>query len=236
MTKPPQFNSMIKALQKFYGPPKPSKITDPLEMILWENVAYLVDDERRAAAFAALKKNIGTKPQQILKATDQELLAVTQLGGMAPEVRAQRLRQIAELAHWIFKDDLKSVLRRPLPEAKKALRKFPSVGDPGAEKILMLTRSHPVLSLESNGLRVLLRFGFAEEKKSYSASYRGVQLAIKEQLPSSFDALIAAHQLLRQHGQELCKRSRPLCERCPLQQECAYFQGTYTAAGASPGN
>jgi len=235
MTKPPQFSSMIKALQECYGRPKPPKITDPFEMILWENVAYLVDDERRAAAFAALKKNIGTKPQQILKAADQDLVAVTKLGGMAPEVRAQRLRQIAELAHWIFKDDLKSVLRKPLPEAKKALKKFPSVGDPGAEKILMLTRSHPVMSLESNGLRVLLRLGFAEEKKSYSASYRGVQQALREQLPSSFDALIAAHQLLRQHGQELCKRSQPMCETCPLQQECAYFHGTYATQACPPG-
>jgi len=235
MTNPPQFSNVVKALQQFYGPPKPPKVTDPFQMILWENVAYLVDDERRAAAFAALKKNIGTKPQQILKATEQELVAVTKIGGMAPDVRAQRLRQIAELAHWIFKDDLKSVLRKPLPEAKKALKKFPSVGDPGAEKILMLTRSHPVLSLESNGLRVLLRLGFAEEKKSYSASYRGVQQALKEQLPSSFDGLIAAYQLLRQHGQELCKRSQPLCETCPLQQGCSYFHGAYATRAWPPG-
>jgi endonuclease III len=230
MTNPPKFSILIKALQKFYGAPKAPRITDPLEMILWENVAYLVDDERRAAAFAALKKNIGTKPQQILKATDDELVAVTRIGGMVPEVRAQRLRQIAELAHWIFKDDLKSVVRKPLPEARKALKKFPSVGDPGAEKILMMTRSHPVLSLESNGLRVLLRIGFAEEKKSYSASYRAVQQALQEQLPASFDALIAAYQLLRQHGQELCKRSQPLCGQCPVRVECSYFQGTNAVA------
>ncbi|HYA25729.1 MAG TPA: hypothetical protein VEF05_16310 [Terriglobales bacterium] len=235
MTKPPQFSSTIKALEQFYGRPKPPKITDPFEMILWENVAYLVDDERRAAAFDALRKGIGTKPQQILQAADQELVAVTKIGGMAPEVRAQRLRQIAELAHWIFKDDLKSVLRKPLPEAKKALKKFPSVGDPGAEKILMLTRSHAVLSLESNGLRVLLRLGFAQEKKSYSATYRGVQQALKEQLPSGFDALIAAHQLLRQHGQELCKRSQPLCETCPLQPGCSHFHGAYATQAWPPG-
>jgi endonuclease III len=93
-----------------------------------------------------------------------------------------------------------------------------------------MTRSHPVLSLESNGLRVLLRLGFAEEKKSYSASYRAVQQALKEELPSSFDGLIAAYQLLRQHGQELCKRSQPLCEQCPVRRECSYSQGRYAAA------
>jgi endonuclease-3 len=227
MPEPKPLTAIIKALQKFYGQPKPPKIKDPLELILWENVAYLVDDEKRAAAFALLKKRVGTAAADILKASNTELEEATRLGGMLPEVRAQRLRQIAEVAHWVFKDDLKAVLKKPLTEAKKALKRFPSIGDPGAEKILMLTRSHPVLALESNGLRVLLRVGFAEEKKSYAASYRGVQEALKTQLPSDFESLIAAHQLLQQHGQELCKRSQPLCEECPVKQQCDYFQTTH---------
>ena len=152
----------------------PNLRTAPIrsEIILFDNVAYLVDDEKRAAAFQALKKKVGTRPEQILKASQKQLEEITRMGGIVPELRAQRLRQIAELAHYIFKDDLAAELRKPLPQAKKSLKRFPSIGDPGAEKILMLTRSHPVLALESNGLRVLVRLGFAEEKKSYSATYR----------------------------------------------------------------
>jgi endonuclease-3 len=224
MENGPPFARIIKILEKFYGRPQPPKITDPLELILWENVAYLADDAKRAAAFSALKKKVGTRPQQILKASDQQLLEIARLGGIVPELRAQRLRQIAEIVHWIFKDDLKAVLAQPLKDAKKALKRFPTIGDPGAEKILMLTRSHPVLALESNGLRVLLRLGFAVEKKSYSASYRGVQEELACQLPADYKGLITAHQLLRQHGQELCKRSQPLCATCPLRDNCRYFK------------
>jgi len=114
------------------------------------------------------------------------------------------------------------VLKKPLPQAKKALKKFPSIGDPGAEKILLLTGSHPLMALDSNGLRVLCRVGFAEEQKNYSATYRLVQDAIRDQLPRDYDSLIRAHQLLRQHGQELCKRSKPLCAECPVQDSCNY--------------
>jgi endonuclease III len=225
VAEPNPFAAITKKLEKFYGRPKPPKITDPIEIILFENVAYLADDEKRSAAFAALKKKIGTRPEQILKASQKQLEEITRMGGIVPELRAQRLRQIAELVHYIFKDDLAAELKKPLPQAKKSLKRFPTIGDPGAEKILMLTRSYPVLALESNGLRVLLRLGYAEEKKSYSASYRGVQQALAGQLPSDYDALIVAHQLLRQHGQELCKRTRPLCEAgCPLTAECRYFQ------------
>ncbi len=232
MNKTNRFSAIIQKLRKFYGRPDPPAATDPLEIILFENVAYLADDDKRATAFATLKKKIGTKPQQILKAPLRQLEEITRMAGIVPEVRAQRLRQIAELAHYIFKDDLAGELKKPLPQAKKSLKKFPSVGDPGAEKILMLTRSYPVLALESNGLRVLLRLGFAAEQKSYSASYRLVQAALAGELPSDYDALIEAHQLLRQHGQELCKRTRPLCEAgCPLTAECAYFQKLAKPAG-----
>jgi len=79
-----------------------------------------------------------------------------------------------------------------------------------------------VLGLESNGLRVLLRLGFAEEQKSYAASYRAIKQALSGQLPSDCKWLTGAHQLLRKHGQELCKRSRPLCNECPLKDSCAY--------------
>jgi endonuclease III len=216
---------ILRNLQKFYGRPVPPKITDPLELILFENVAYLADDDKRRAAFAALKKKIGTRPGEILKASQKQLEEITRIGGIVPELRAQRLRQIAELAHYVFKDDLAAELTKPLPQARKALKKFPTIGDPGAEKILMLTRSYPVLALESNGLRVLLRLGFADEKKSYAASYRGVQQALAAQLPSGYDSLISAHQLLRQHGQELCKRTRPLCDAgCPLTAGCRYYR------------
>ena len=236
MTDRTPFTAIIRKLEKFYGRPNPPKTTDPVELILLENVAYLADDEKRAAAFAALKKKIGTRPEQILKASQKQLEEITRLGGIVPELRAQRLRQIAEIVRHIFNDDLAAQLKKPLPQAKKALKRFPTIGDPGAERILMLTHSYPVLALESNGLRVLLRLGFAEDKKSYSASYRGVQQALAGQLPSHLDvvkgkyhskcdALIAAHQLLRQHGQELCKRTRPLCDAgCPLTAECRYFQ------------
>ena len=225
VNKSNRFSATIEKLKNFYGHPAPPKITDPLELILFENVAYLADDVKRAAAFEALKKKVGTRPVQILKASGQQLEEITRMGGIVPEVRAQRLRQIAELVHHVFHDDLAAELKKPLAQAKKALKKFPTIGDPGAEKILMFTRSYPLLALESNGLRVLLRLGFADERKSYSASYRGVQQALAGQLPSSYDALIAAHQLLRQHGQELCKRTRPLCDAgCPLNPDCRYYQ------------
>ena len=132
------------------------------------------------------------------------------------------MRQCAEIVQVLLKGKLNVALKDSLVQAKKTLRRFPTIGEPGAEKILMFAGRFPVLGLESNGLRVLLRLGFAQEQKNYSATYRGVQNAIAAELPKDCASLVAAHQLLRKHGQELCKRSRPLCDDCPLRASCAF--------------
>ena len=143
---------------------------------------------------------------------------------MQPDQRVNRLKEIALVAMNEFDGDVRNALKLSLPKAKQALRKFPSIGEPSAEKILLFTRAYPVLGLDSNGLRVLLRLGFGEEKKSYGATYRSVQDAIKNQLTEDYDWLIDTHILLRQHGKELCKTSRPLCDGCPVKKNCVYFK------------
>jgi len=215
---------IIAQLAAHYGKPQPSITTDPFELILLENIAYLVNDERREAAFKMLRKHAGTKPHQILAASPDDILRATKLGGMHPEQRVSRLKEIALIAMNEFGGELKPALKLPLAKAKQALRKFPGIGEPSAEKILLFTRSYPVLGLDSNGLRVLLRLGFGEEKKNYTATYRAVQEAIRDDLNEDYDWLIGAHILLRRHGKELCKTNRPLCEQCPVRKSCAYFQ------------
>jgi endonuclease III len=216
-------SKLVDRLQQHYSAPAPPPSTDPLELIIWENIAYLANDKRRAEAFAVLKRTIGTRPDQIL-AAQHSALATIGKAGILPDLSAEKLLTIAQIAYEEFDSDLRSVLKKPLPQAKKVLKRFPSIGDPGAEKILLLTRSHPVMALDSNGLRVLCRVGFAEEQKNYSATYRLVQQETLGQLPRDYDSLIRAHQLLRQHGQELCKRSKPRCTECPVRDSCNYCQ------------
>jgi endonuclease III len=219
----PNLQRIISQLAAHYGKPEPPITSNPFELILLENVAYLVSDERRAEAFKTLRKNAGVKPHEILAASHDNILRATKLGGMHPEQRVSRLKEIALIAMNEFGGDLKQVLKLPLPKAKQALRKFSSIGEPSAEKILLFTRAYPILGLDSNGLRVLVRLGFGEEKKNYTATYRSAQEAVKDQLKDDYDWLISAHILLRQHGKELCKTNAPLCEKCPVRKSCAYF-------------
>ncbi len=218
------FQKIVDELKEYYGQPEPPKVTDPLGLILLENVAYLVSDERRELAFNTLREKVGLTPPEILTAHEEALLEVARLGGMRPAARVEKLRRIAQIALQEFDGDLDKVLKQPLAQAKRSLKKFHGIGDPGAEKILLFSRTHPILALDSNGLRVLLRLGYSEERKSYSSTYRSAQEAVEGEVKKDFDWLIAAHQLLRRHGQQLCKTNKPLCPSCPVKSYCRYYQ------------
>jgi endonuclease III len=214
----------LDRLERYYGKLSPLGPTDPYEMILYANCGYPANDITCPKGFDPLRKQIGLKPEQILAASDAKLAILTKPGGMLPEVRATRLKQIASVVQESYGGNLASVLKKSLPEAKKALKQFPTIGDPGAEKILLFTKTAPVPAVPAAFVHVLHRLGFGKEAKSYSTGYRSAQEAIRAGLPQESTALLRAYLLFQRHGRELCKRSRPMCRSCPLARDCPYFQ------------
>ena len=210
----------IARLRALHGAPAPPPTTDVFELVLFENIAYLATPARRREAFEQLSRELGTSPASILRAADEALERVT-ARGILKAVSAGKLRECARIAIDEFDGDLDGATRGPLDAAKRALRRFPGIGEPGAEKILLFAGRHALLAPESNGLRVLARLGAIHEQTSYAKMYAESRIAAK-QLPARARALQEAHLLLKQHGQTVCKGSAPHCEECPLAGGCAY--------------
>jgi len=221
---PPPLARIVTILRRHYGEPPAPPSRDPFELVVWENVAYMADDKRRAKAFEMLRERVGLRPQDIAAAPITALRAVA-AHGIVPDRFARKLRDAALLTIDHFDGDLRRALVLPQKEAMKALRLYPGIGEPSAEKILLFTHTRPVLGLDSNGLRVLRRVGYGHEKRNYAATYASVREAIAPGLPRRFDTLIAAHQLLRHLGKDLCKVSAPRCGLCPLAPHCAHARG-----------
>src|SRR5262245_54783973 len=187
-------DAIRNSLDAHYGAPAAPRTTDPFAFILWEQVAYLADDEQRLEAFARLEKRVGLTADAILSAAPGTLARIAEHGGsIAANERAERMRDSARRVVEDWRGNLSAVLALPLADAKRALMKFPMIGEPGAEKILLLTRAHPVLALDSNGLRVLLRLGYGREARSYTQTYRSVREATRAELHEDYDWLISLH-------------------------------------------
>lgn len=214
---------ILTHLRRQHGAPELPPARGPFELVLWENACYLLPDERRREVFEGLREQVGLTPAAILAADRDLLLRWAKRGGMRPETRVFRWLEIARICRDQFQGDLDRVLALPWDEAKKALKQFPNIGDPGADKILMFCGIAPGLPLESNGLRVLVRVGYGREHlRNYGRMYKSVQEAIDTELPKGAARLSEAHLLLRAHGRQICRINQPHCGDCAASALCAY--------------
>ncbi|HEY7111419.1 MAG TPA: hypothetical protein VIA45_00685 [Thermoanaerobaculia bacterium] len=213
----------VRLLASGYGAVERPPSSDPFALVLWENVAYLASPAKRREAFEELREAVGTTPAAIARASDRALEEVTARGILGVRFAA-KLRECARIAIEKHGGDLAAVVRGPLPAARKALRAYPGIGEPGADKILLFAGREAVLAPESNGLRVLERLGFVRPDKSYARMYAAAREAAKA-LPPDVRAMQKAHLLLQEHGRTLCKRTAPRCEVCPLARRCAWALG-----------
>ena len=219
--RPPDLQEAVANLAQRY--PASPVLTDPLQLILWENVGYLIDDQRRAALFVEFGTRVGFDPRQIQEADSAVLLDIASRGGMNPPMRVGRWRDIAEITLARAAGDLDRTLRAlPPAKARTLLKAYPTIGDPGADKILLFAGIAVRPSLDSNGVRALARLGYFIEQKAYGSSYTAAIAALTRHGVLERDWLIMAYVALREHGKALCKRSNPLCMACPLDAECAH--------------
>ena len=213
---------VISRLHVHYGEPESPLPTNALEFVIYENVSYLVNETRQAVAFLKLKKEIGTTADAIANVSDSKLRPIIDAPGNMRDTKFKALRVIARTVIDDFDSNLDAACDQPTDAALKVLQQFPSIGLPGAERILLLTGRASILALDSNGLRVLCRLGYSPELKDYNQMYRAVRDALATEIPADIKQVQRAHLLLRLHGKTLCKRSAPQCGSCPLQNICDF--------------
>jgi len=215
--------------------------TDPYEFLVWWHCGYPQSDDRCAKGWEALTAQVGTSPRVLLSAKPAQLAAALKSGGMVPELRALRLKEIAMRVQDEFGGDLEAALREAMAKqpttndhrpttastraARTILKEFPNISDPGADRILLFAEMAPLAAVPSNNVQVLVRVLEGRERENYGVNYRESQQAIEAAVPAKFEARQRAYLLLKVHGQELCKRTNPKCDACPLKRDCAYAAG-----------
>ena len=222
-------DEILNRLEKFYGPQEPTFPVDPYEFLVWWYCGYPASDVACTKGWNSLSRDVGIDPDKLLKAKPAKLAGAIQPGGMFSELRAQRLQELAFRAENEFGGDLRAALAGPVPKARKLLKSFHGIADPGADRILLFARISPIAAVPSNCAGVLLRIREKATSKNYSVTYREEQRVIASELPETFDARARAYLLLKHHGQQLCKRTHPKCPECPLQPHCAYAALSFRA-------
>ncbi len=222
----PNVSQLLDTLEAFHGPQTPCWPVDPYHFLVWWLCGYPASDAACAKGWASLQSKIGVDPDELLAANPAKMAAALKPGGMVPELRAMRLKEIAERVQKEFGGDLSGALRAlPIAKARTALKKFPNIADPGADRILLFGGFSPVAAVPSNCPHVLVRIEHGRERENYGVTYKEAQMSIAAGVPAKFDARARAYLLLKCHGQTMCKRTNPKCGECPAAGSCAYAAG-----------
>src|SRR6266403_3348017 len=179
---------ILAKLEKFYRRQEPCWPLDPYEFIVWWHCGYPASDVTCAKGWKKLSTEIGIEPEKLLSATPAKLASALKPGGMFPELRGLRLKEIAMRVKDQFDGDLRSALAKPASEARKILKKFPGIADPGADRILLFSGIAPVAAVPSNCTQVLVRVLHGPEPENYGVNYREGQQALTTEVPATFDA------------------------------------------------
>ncbi len=214
---------MLDTLEAHYGPQSPKWPTDPFLFLVWWHCGYPQSETACTKGWESLSKEIAISPGQLLTASSAQLTLALKAGGMVPELRAMRLREIAERVEKEFGGDLLSGLKQmPVAQARAALKKFPNIADAGADRILLFAGISPIAAVPSNCPHVLVRIQRGPESVNWGRTYSAAQEMIEAEVAPKLDARIRAYVLLKHHGQQVCK-AKPKCAVCLLASSCAFI-------------
>ena len=217
---------ILDVLESHYGALHAPAPVDPYEFLIWWHSGYPASEERCQKGWQSLIEHIGTAPEQLVAASTAKLAQALKAGGMVPEVRALRLKEIAARVQGEFGNDLRAALSQlAAPQARKVLKTFPGIGNPGADRIALFSRLSPVSAVPSACPHVLVRIVHGPEESEYTANYAAAQRTL-DALSANYEARIRGYLLIARHAQELCKRSKPACGQCPLESACAFAKRT----------
>lgn len=212
-----RLETFLSALKSFYGalPPPPR---DPFTLFVWEVLSVHSTPRKRDAALTALKRIRALTPDAMWRAPQKKLEQSAALAGPYVESRLQALRTGVDLFR--RSPDLSSVIRGPLPAARRALKPFPQLGETGAHRMLLFAADHAILPVDARVSRLGRRLGYGEAAGDFKKQARSVQEALARELPASVDAYRRAFLYLSHHGGATCTESEPHCLVCPLAKDC----------------
>ena len=154
--------------------------------------------ERWMERFPTLESLAETSSDQVMEAWS----------GLGYYSRASRLHQTAQL----LRD------RASYPENLQDWLALPGLGPYTAAAVASIAFGLPHLALDTNVLRVLLRFFGWKVRADNASAHQALREAVEPTLSDlDFGQL---NQALMELGATLCRIRAPLCHECPLNSEC----------------
>lgn len=210
-------NTVYRRLLKEYGEPTWRNPLPPVDELVSTILSQNTNDLNRDRAFDTLVERFPTW-EQVRDADPEAVIDAIRIAGIANQKGPRIQNALKAITEERGEIELE-FLREMAPEQVRAwLTKLKGVGPKTAAIVMQFALDLPAFPVDTHIYRVSGRIGLRPEKASREKTHE----ILAELLEPA--AYYAAHLLLIQHGREVCKAPRPLCQQCVLTDLCAYYQ------------
>ena len=181
--------------------------------ILTQNTAWS-NVER---AISALKEADALTPVALRTCPHDDLASLIRPSGYF-NAKARKLRILGEFLGR-HEDDIAAIYAsKSLPDLREELLSLHGVGPETADSMLLYAGNLPIFVIDAYTIRVLSRLGIIDSDSRLS--YEDAQAMFHEALPTDVGLFNEYHALFVAHGKDICRARQPLCDSCPLLDEC----------------
>jgi len=131
--------------------------------------------------------------------------------------KAERLKNFAILLFDQFDGDLTALFSLDLATARKSLLNLKGFGPETVDSILLYAAGKPIFVIDAYTRRIFERVKMTASDWSYQ-SYQDFFMSRLPRDPALFNDY---HAQIVYLGNQICKKKRPLCARCPLENQCS---------------
>ena len=174
-------------------------------------------DSNSFPAFFRMKE-IYPKWQQIVNAGPEKIAEIIKSAGLANQKAKAIINCLTAIKKETGDYNIDFLDNMPMKQARTWLEKLPGVGPKTSAIVLCFSFNKNAIPVDTHIFRVSKRLGFIPEKMDANKAHDHLLEVIPNEEAYNY------HMLLIQHGRTICKARKPLCEKCPLTQNCLWYK------------
>lgn len=175
--------------------------------ILTQNTAWTNVEK----AIRNLKERNLLSPQKLLKLDNKILASLIRPAGYY-NLKAKRLRNFLFFLKDHFDGSISRMGKMDQEGLRKELLKVKGIGPETADSILLYALGKPSFVIDAYTFRILSRHNIIEDSMDYH-ELRDIFMSSLPEDPCLFNEF---HALFVRLGKDFCKKGRPRCQTCPL--------------------
>ncbi len=127
--------------------------------------------------------------------------------------KAIRLKNLLQAIRETHEGDLDAFFSASTSDLREQLLKVKGIGPETADSILLYAAQKPIFVVDAYTFRILSRHDLVED----GMDYHELQNLFMDSLPEDVALFNEYHALLVKLGKDFCKKGKPLCPNCPLE-------------------